>query len=296
MMKNDIQSHLRIGKIRYLNCLPFYFGLLEMLRAKGMEPEMSFFESYPVEINQAMEKGEIDAAPISSLEYFQHQDDYLLLPGLAIGTRLFARSVLLLSQKKIEQLDGAVIALSRESLSSAGLVRILLAQKYNYRNTFELTDQDPEAMLQKYPAALVIGDQALFCQPRELVYKYDLGELWYSWTGKPFVFALWAVRRGFAVRHPELLKAFLECLRENLLKNLADPEGLLKQALGITPSDKRFCSVLGYLVNLQYTLDADMKEGVLRFFELAYEEGLAPAPKPLEFFPHPNPLPGGEDR
>ena len=280
----NTQVKLRIGKIRYLNCLPFYFGLVEMLRVRGLESEISFFESYPAEINQAMERGEIDAAPVSSLEYLQHQDDYLLLPDLAIGTRLFARSVLLLSKKKIEQLSGAVIALSRESLSSAALVRILLKQKYNHRNTFELTNQDPEAMLQKYPAALVIGDQALFCQPRELIYKYDLGELWQSWTGKPFVFALWAVRRPFAARYPEPLKDFSEVLRENLLKNLADPEGLLKHALGIAPSDKRFCQLLGYLVNLQYTLDADMKEGVVRFFELAHEEGLAPTPQPLQFF------------
>ncbi len=282
IMKTQIR--LKIGKIRYLNCLPFYFGLPEMLAAKGLEPEMSFFESYPAEINLAMQRGEIDVAPVSSLEYLQHQDDYLLLSDLAIGTRLFARSVLLLSKKKIEQLSGSVIALSRESLSSAGLVRILLAKKYDHRNTFELTDQDPEAMLQKYPAALVIGDQALFCQPKELIYKYDLGELWQSWTGKPFVFALWAVRKDFAVRHPELLKAFSEVLKENLLRNLADTEGLLKQALGIAPSDKRFCQMLGYLVNLQYTLDADMKEGVSRFFELAHEEGLAPAPQPLQFF------------
>jgi chorismate dehydratase len=283
-MNAQVGMKLRIGKIRYLNCLPFYFGLGEMLRAKGVEQEISFFESYPAELNQALDKGEIDAAPVSSLEYLQHQDKYLLLPDLAIGTRLFARSVLLLSKKKIERLDHVVIALSRESLSSAGLVRILLAKKYGYRNTFELVDQDPEAMLRKYPAALVIGDQALFCQPKELVYKYDLGELWQSWTGKPFVFALWAVRKDFASRHPEVLRAFLESLKENLSRNLADMEGLLKQALGIAPSDKRFCQLLGYLVNLQYTLDTEMKEGVVRFFELAHEEGLAPAPKPLEFF------------
>ncbi|MDD5225985.1 MAG: menaquinone biosynthesis protein [Candidatus Omnitrophica bacterium] len=275
---------LRVGKIRYLNCLPFHFGLTEMLQSRGWESEMSFFESYPAEINQAMERGEIDVAPVSSLEYLQHQNDYLLLPDLGIGTRLFARSVLLISKKKIEQLNGVVIALSRESLSSAGLVRILLAKKYNHRNTFELTDQDPEAMLQKYSAALVIGDAALFCQPKELIYKYDLGELWQSWTGKPFVFALWAVRKSFAVQHPEIVRIFCEVLKENLLKNLADPEALLKQALGIAPSDKKFCQLLGYLVNLQYTLDQDMKEGIVRFFELAHEEGLAPAPQPLQFF------------
>ncbi len=282
-MKTETQ--LRIGKIRYLNCIPFFFGLTEMLRAKGIESEVTFFESYPAEINQAMEKGAIDVAPISSLEYLRHQEDYLLLPDLAIGTRLFARSVLLLSKKKIEQLNGAVIALSRESLSSSGLLRILLHKKYDHRNTFEGVDQDPEAMLRNYSAALVIGDQALFCQPKELVYKYDLGELWQSWTGKPFVFALWAVRKEFAARNADFLRCFAETLRENLVNNLADPEALLKRALGIAPSDKRFCQMLGYLVNLQYSLDDSMKEGVTRFFELADEEGLGlSAPKPLYFF------------
>lgn len=290
------QVKLRVGKIRYLNCLPFYSGIEDILQAKGVESDLIFFESYPSEINQAMAKGEIDAAPVSSLEYLQRQGDYLLLPDLAIGTKLFARSVLLLSKKKIEQLNGSVIALSRESLSSAMLVRILLAKKYDHRNTYELTEQDPEAMLQKYTAALVIGDQALFCQSKELIYKYDLGELWRSWTGKPFVFALWAARKDFAVRHPEQLKIFLDGLKENLLKNLADLEGLLKHALGIAPSDKRFCQMLGYLANLHYALDAEMKEGLLRFFELAHEEGLAPAPKPLEFFPHPVPFPAREGR
>ena len=193
--------------------------------------------------------------------------------------------MLLISKKKIEQLKGAVIALSRESLSSSGLLRILLSKKYEHRNTFEVVDQDPEAMLRKYPAALVIGDQALFCQPKELVYKYDLGEMWQSWTGKPFVFALWAVRKDFALQHAGALRIFTETLKENLLQNLADPEALLKRALGIAPSDKRFCQMLGYLVNLQFTLDAEMQDGALRFFELAHEEGLAlTAPKPLQFF------------
>lgn len=284
-MNTDITTKIRIGKIKYLNCLPFYTGLVERLRGRGMEQEMSFFESYPAEINQAMQRGEIDAAPVSSLEYLQHQDDYVLLSDLGIGARLFVRSVLLISKKKIEALNGAVIALSRESLSSAGLVRILLKQKYDHQNTFEIVEQDPEAMLSKYPAALLIGDQALFCQPKDLVYKYDLGELWQSWTGKPFVFSLWAVRKSFAVRHPEVLRHFSSVLKENTLHNLAAPEDLLKRALGIAPSDKRFCPLLGYLVNLQYSLDPSMQEGVMRFFELAYEEGLVPeAPKPLEFF------------
>ncbi len=270
---------LRIGKIRYLNCLPFYFGLAERLREEGIEA--SFFESHPAAINRAMQDGTVDAAPVSSLEYLQHQDDYFLISDLGIGARIFARSVLLISKKTIEQLDHAVIALSRESLSSSGLLKILLRQRYGLTNTYDSTEQDPEAMLKKYPAALLIGDEALFCQPKEMIYKYDLAALWQEWTGKPFVFAVWAARRDFAEQESQRALRFGAILKETLSKNLSDPEALLKQAVGIAPADKKFCQLLGYLVNLQYALDPEMKEGLMRYFELAHREGLAPAPKPL---------------
>ena len=294
---------LRIGKIRYLNCLPFFFGLEEKLREKGLEA--GFFESHPAAINRAMQEGTIDAAPMSSLEYLQHQDDYRLIHDLGIGARGFARSVVLISKKKIEQLDHAVIALSEESLSSAGLLRILLKQKYGLTNTYDSTEQDPEAMLQKYPAALLIGDGALFCEikvtPRSrpkpqgsslgewdgksphplMIYKYDLATLWQEWTGKPFVFAVWAARREFAEQFSEQVHSLGTALSETLAKNLEDPQTFLKQAVGVAPADKKFCQLLGYFVSLQFNLDSEMKEGLARYFELAHQEGLAPVPKPL---------------
>jgi len=273
---------LRIGKIRYLNCLPFFFGLEQRLRQDGFEA--NFYESHPAAINQAMRDGAIDAAPMSSLEYLQHPDDYCLLHDLGIGARGFARSVVLISRKKIEQLDHAVIALSEESLSSAGLLRILLKQYYGLTNTYDSTEQDPEAMLRKYPAALLIGDGALFCQPKEMVYKYDLATLWQEWTGKPFVFAVWAARREFAEKNPQQARLLGTALSDTLTKNLEDPETLLKQALGIAPADKKFCQLLGYFVSLQFKLDAEMKDGLSRYFELAHKEGLAPAPQPLRNF------------
>lgn len=267
------QTELKIGKISYLNCLPFYYGL----------PDTEFFESYPSEINRAMQCGQIDMAPISSIEYLQHQDDYLLI-SMGIGAELFARSVLLLSKKEISELNGTSIALSQESLSSATLLQMLLKGRYQFDNTFEWTAQDPEAMLQKFSAALVIGDQALFCQPKEMIYKYDLAELWQAWTGKPFVFSVWAVRKSVALESTEKVLSFCGLLKENLSKNLSDPEGFLKRALEMKPEDKRFCLLLGYFSNLRYELTDDMKDGLRRFFELAHEYNLAPAPKPLEFF------------
>jgi len=49
---------------------------------------------------------------------------------------------------------------------------------------------------------LVIGDAALALAARGTYpHRYDLGEEWKRWTGLPFVFAVWASRRGVSVSH-----------------------------------------------------------------------------------------------
>ena len=269
---------LRVGKISYTNCIPFYFGL-----QNSPEPDLDFFESYPARINQAMHCGKIDMAPISSLEYLNHQKEYLLLP-FSIGARDFTGSVILFSREKIEGLNGVPIALTRESLSSAGLLKALLKFKFNFENEFVVTDSNPFEMLSKNRAALVIGDDALFYQSREFVYKYDLVELWWNWTENPFCFALWAVRRAFAAAHPEEVARFAKRLRQNLEHNLADIEGLIHRSLGLTFLDEKFSRIFGYLFNLNYYLDTPTGEGLELFFRLAHRLRISPRPGPLEFF------------
>ena len=267
----------RVGRIQYVNCIPYFHGL------QKNEPETEFYATFPAKINGLMHRGKIDMAPVSSLEYLRHQRDYILLPDLGIGARDFSGSVLLLSREKIEGLDGASIALSRESLSSAVLLRILLKFKYKFDNRFVSMRSDPENMLARHKAALVIGDDALFYRPEGFVYKYDLSELWWNWTGKPFCFALWAVRRDFAALRPEEAAAFAARLRKNLNRNLADIEGLIREALGWTFTHEKFSKVFGYLFNLSYGVDPAMKEGLELFFRLAHRLRVAPRPRPIEF-------------
>ena len=269
---------IRIGKIRYINSLPFYHQLAPE------KSEIEFYESYPARINLAMRQAKIDMAPISSLEYLNHQKDYLLLPNLLIGARDFSGSVLLFSKEKIEGLNGVPIALSRQSLSSVVLLRILLKLKYKFENRFVFSNTGPEEMLRQHKAALVIGDEALLYQPKEFVYKYDLSELWWNWTEKPFCFALWAVRKQFAAKHPEEVTAVYLRLKENLDRNLADIETLIKDSLGCSFLDANFPKIFGYLFNLSYGLDAAMREGLELFYRLAHRLGVSPYLKELEFF------------
>ena len=278
-MKSETKVKVRVGKICYTNAIPFYHNL----ESTG-SCDLEFFEAVPAELNLAMHNEQIDMAPISSLEYLNHQSHYLLLPSFAIGARDFSGSVLLFSKEKIEGLNGVTIALSRHSLSSAALLKILLKFKYKFENTFVESVSNPEEMLKKNTAALVIGDDALFYQPKEFIYKYDLSELWWSWAEKPFCFALWAVRKKFASEFPQLVTQFCRHLQKNLERNLVHLETLIKDSLGLTFLDQKFSKVFGYLFNLGYVLDPEMKEGLELFYRLANQLEISPTPEPLEFF------------
>ena len=54
---------------------------------------------------------------------------------------------------------------------------------------------DVEKMMAEHDAGLVIGDPALKVD-RSRYLTYDLAEEWIRLTGKPFVFAFWAVRQA----------------------------------------------------------------------------------------------------
>lgn len=274
MPDGAVKNKLRVGQISYTNCIPFYHGL------SGVD----FVRAVPADVNQLMRDGEVDIAPISSLEYLNHASLYYLLPGFSIGARDFSGSVILFSREKIQGLNRAKIALTRESLSSVNLLKILLKSKYKFENEFEVMDADPDAMLQEHQAALVIGDKALFYQPKEFLYKYDLAELWWNWAEKPFCFAVWAVRREYADQSPEEVSQFCLKLKKNLDSNLSDIEALIKDSLGFVHWDEKFPKVFGYLFNLNYGLDEEALSGLELFYRLAHRLQLAPKSEKLHFF------------
>ena len=273
-MKDVVKAKIRVGQISYTNCIPFYHGLLDF----------EFSRAVPTELNEAMRQGLMDAAPISSLEYLLRAEDYYLLPQLGIGARDFSGSVILFSREKLDSLNGAKMAVTRESLSSVTLLKILLKFKYRYENQFSVTPSEPEEMLRTHAAALVIGDDALFYQPKDFIYKYDLAELWWEWTGKPFCFAVWAVRKAFADLHPEEVALLARALKKNTERNLSDIESLIQGAMGLSSLDERFPKIFSYLFNLNYGLDEEVLGGLDLFYHLAHQLEAAPKPEKIEFF------------
>ncbi len=280
-MKTRTLTRLRVGRIRYLNTLPFYHDLASILEKDGLEFEAT--AGSPAEINQKMAQGLIDIAPISSLEYLNHQNQYLLFPDLCIGSRDFSGSVLLLSKERIEALNGATISLSQDSLSAATLLKILLKLRFKFQNDYRVDPNNPTDMFAHAKACLVIGDEALFLRPKEFLYKTDLSEVWWKWTNRPFCFSLWAVNKNFYADHSDEVNHFFRKLKANLEKNLEDIEKLIQEGLGVTLVEEKFPTLYSYLFNLNYNLDKRMLQGLDLFFRYAHELGVSPRPGKLEF-------------
>jgi len=272
-----LKEKIRIGRITYVNTTPFYYQLF------GEASQIAFVEGAPTDINDLMSKGLIDVAPISSLEYALHQDRYVLLPNLCIGSRDFSRSVLLFSRERMDGLNKAKIVLSKKSLSSVVLLKILLKFKYRFENDFVIGSGTPDEMLKEGKAVLAIGDDALFYKPKEFLYKYDLSELWWNWAELPFCFSVWAVRHKYYEEHPREVYEFYRKLKGTAERNLQDLETLLKEALGFTVADDQFSQLFGYLFNLNYFLDQEMKEGLELFYRLAARAELAPKVNEIRF-------------
>jgi chorismate dehydratase len=107
-------------------------------------------------------------------------------------------------------------------------------------------------MLAACDAALLIGDPALTVD-RAQYHVLDLGEEWKRATGKPFVFAFWAVRRQAIENHPlaESLPQIFRSSRDHGLANVAAVARDWAPRLGLTEAD-----VIRYLSrNVNYILD-----------------------------------------
>jgi chorismate dehydratase len=128
----------------------------------------------------------------------------------------------------------------------------------------------------------VIGDPALLID-RTRYYTLDLAEEWIRITGKPFVFAFWAVR-GDAVSEADPALDLAAVFRDSRDHGL-EPSNL--NAITREWSAKLNLSegqVRTYLTeNIHYRLDAECLDGLQTFYRYAAEIDALPAAPELHF-------------
>ena len=177
-----------LGAVDYLNARPLVYGL------ELRNDLFSLRFDVPSKCAALLHEGSIDAGMIPSIEYLRGRD-YRIVPGIGIISDGPVASVALFTTTPVSSIR--TIAADTSSRTSNALLRILCAERFGVDPEFHPMPPDPEAMLRRCDAALIIGDPALFLDHERLgAEKVDLGEQWTSMTGLPFVWAFWAGRQG----------------------------------------------------------------------------------------------------
>lgn len=263
---------MRVGRIPYINCYPVY-GAID----RGIVPlDATLVDGVPSALNAMTEAGTLDVSVVSAVEYASNAERYLLLPDLAITSDGPVRSVMLFSRRPAAELGEARVLLSRSSMTSVALLKLLFEHVWHAAPDFapadaELTDLanlDGEV----HDARLVIGDAALHLgSAHRYPFVYDLGEEWKRWTGLPFVFAVWVAQRSTAVRDALQVHARLIESRD---WGLAHLDLLAEQAAASTGVARRTC--LTYLSGLDYRLSYAHLAGLTDFFRRLASAGRVP--------------------
>jgi chorismate dehydratase len=235
---------IRLGRISYVNMAPVFYRL-----DAGVE-EVS---GVPTDLNRRLLEGEIDVAPISSIEYARHAGRLRLLPRLCVSSQGAVDSIQLVSKVPLEHVRR--VAVTPESATSVVLTRVLLEEA-------DLVPLGEEA-----DAKLLIGDAALQSAFEDPTPHYDLGRLWLERTGLPMVFAVWAAREPLVDGLEELENALVASLRAAR----AEPENLAFE------SSERYGYPAGFLARyfekLRYSFGPRERAGLLTFLELARDAG-----------------------
>lgn len=270
---------INIGHIKYANCTPIFTALTANFDCTGYR----FVEGVPARLNAMLRSGDVDLSPSSSIEYATAHEQYCLLPELSISAIGAVKSVFLFSRVPVEELDGCSIGLTAESDTSVNLLKVLLARKYGFRNSFERTALPLAEALETFPGLLLIGDAALKgAASGAKLHSYDLGELWHDFTGLPFVFALWIVRRDAArEKHAELSALARDLVAAKKLAYQSYPE------IAAGCAEREWIGeseLVDYWNTISYELTEAHLDGARTFFRHAYEMGLIPSLPELRFF------------
>lgn len=265
---------LRISAISYLNTAPLMWDFEH--GTAGAQFDISY--TLPSACAAALQAGSADIGIIPAAAYATIPD-LVILPDVAIAARRAVRSILLVSKVALDQIR--TVALDTSSLTSVALTKVIFSKWLGGGRVFTPIPPQLSVMLAEHDAALVIGDPALQVD-RTRYLTFDLAEEWIRFTGKPFVFAFWAMRAAALADAGTLdLPTIFQQSRDNGLKpdNLHAIARLWGPRLEMTES-----AVKQYLTeNIEYFLDSETMDGLDLFYRYASECGALPHAPTLRF-------------
>ncbi len=248
----------RVGSVKALNTVPL---------TRGVEDQVVY--ATPAKLAEMLRRDELDAALVSVVEPLLN-DRYDILDGVAVASLGEVKSVMLAHRQPLEKMDE--VFCDTASLTSVRLLKVLLAERglkpefkplpdYNFTNP-------PDNLM-------VIGDPALDFLFGDHEHEiFDLGAGWFEMTNLPFVFAVWALRRG--VENAELRRQ----LREAKDFGMETLDHIIRERTEYTLDFRK--DYFGW--HLHYHLGSDEKRGIAKFMELLRKHGFGPVFEPKFVF------------
>jgi chorismate dehydratase len=250
----DSLAPFRVGSVPYLNAVPL---------TRGLEEEIVFLP--PSELAERLRRGELDAALVSVTEAL-FNDAYDILDGVAVASLGEVKSVFVAHRRPI--VEATEIFCDTASLTSVNLLRVLLAERGLRPEIKPLPDHADAA---RRDFVLLIGDPALdFAFAPHEHEIWDLGAAWMELTGLPFVYAVWALRRG--VENLQLRRQ----LREAKDFGIDTLDSIVRSRTEYTLDFRK--DYLGW--HIHYHLGTDEKRGLAKFMELLRKHGLGTVYEP----------------
>ena len=244
----------RIGSVPYLNAAPL---------TRGIESELIF--ATPAKLAEMLQRDELDAALVSVSEVLQ-RDRYDILDGVSIASLGEVYSVLLAHKKPLE--EAREVFCDTASLTSVNLLKVLLAER-GLKPEFKPLASYADAPEKDF--VLLIGDRAIEFQRSPHNHEImDLGAAWLDMTGLPFVYAVWALRRGIDNRDLKFelkeAKAFGIDTLETIIETREEFDADFRRDY--------------FEWHIHFHLGEDEKKAVAKFSELMLKHGLGPVYPP----------------
>ena len=272
-MKNDpYQKHLQPGPPFDVYAVS-YFNTRPLIHNLDQNPDVRLQVAPPAQLAQMIDQGLAHAALIPSIDYQLSQQQWVILPVAAIGTRREVLTVRVFSRTPIDQIQ--TLYCDNESHTSVALVQVVWHLLFNQKLTIKPLTTEPSAL----QSVLLIGDKVI-PQLNQWPYEFDLGSAWTDLTGLPFVFAFWAAPAD------QKLDALIEILKKSYRQGMAHIKQIVHKYAaqhGLQPELAH-----KYLTeNLCFDFGDPQKKALQKFYQLAHQLEITPQCRTLHFYSQP---------
>jgi len=272
------QSRLCVAAIGFLNPAPLMWDFEHPPLNTPLALRYQIDRMSPSECADRLASGtaDIGLVPIAALAT---TPSLRILPGCAIASKGGVRSLLLVRRATRQFHALRSVAADIASRTTLAYARILFRHWGNPDVPFLPAAADLDAMLDLADAAILIGDPALmaleeranrFERTGELLVYHDLAQEWQTFTGLPFVSAVWSAASG-SVLDERVEEDFIQ----SRIHGLENIDALVAEWSRRIPISEQ--TIRAYLTtNIHYILDEECIEGMKVFFRMAAEAGVLP--------------------